>query len=159
MKLSFDEIENGDQFEDLATEYFNSIQDEKILGVDVKKSGVGTDGGRDILVTFTITDSIKEFQRRWVVQCKFHKGNISTNKINDINIPTLLHSYKASGYLLICREDVTSKLSNLFESLEKECIFGHKYRFWNGSNFRSKLLRNQKILKQFFPEYYKNNLE
>ncbi len=154
MKLSFDEIENGDQFEDLIIAFFESLKDEQRMSVKIKPSGRGADGGRDILVTFVLTDGIDDFERTWVVQCKFHKGGISTDKINDVNIPTLLHSYSASGYLLVCRETVTSKLSNLFERLEKECIFGHKYIFWNGSMLTQKITDKSKILQQFFPKYY-----
>jgi predicted helicase len=154
MKLSFDEIESGNQFEDLVVAYFESLKEDKNIAVKIKPTGRGADGGRDILVTFTITDGIDDFTRTWVIQCKFHQGSISTDKINDVNIPTLLHSYKASGYLLICKGDVTSKLSNLFEKLEKECIFEHKYTFWNGAQFINRITDRKALLKQFFPKYF-----
>ncbi len=156
MRLSFDEIENGDRFEDLVDAYFNSLQEYENISVKTEPSGRGADGGRDILVIFTITDGIDSFERRWVVQCKFHEKNISTDKISDVNIPTLLHSYKASGYLLICKGGFTSKLTNLFDNLRKECIFGHKYECWTGTQFIGKFIDDQKILKQFFPNYYKS---
>jgi hypothetical protein len=98
------------------------------------------------------------FKRTWVIQCKFHESNISTNKIADINIPTLIHSYKAVGYLLICRKNPTSKLTQLFERLEKECTFGYKYQILTGERFISMLSasfnENEPLIRQFFPKYH-----
>lgn len=99
------------------------------------------------------------------MQCKFHESNISTNKIADINIPTLVHSYKAIGYLLVCKKDPTSKLTQLFERLEKECTFGYRYQILSGDQFlsllSSSLEGNEPLIRRFFPKYYdyliKNN--
>jgi hypothetical protein len=151
-ELSFDEIKDGNQFEDLVVAYFRSLQN---VFADVKYSGVGTDGGRDILLEFTLTDGIKHFKRKWVVQCKFHKANISTNALSDINIPTLLASYNACGYLLICREKPTSKLTDLFERLNNDGKSTHCYEIWTGAIFKSQLLViDNAVWKHFFPNYY-----
>jgi hypothetical protein len=82
-KLDFAEIKTWGEFEDLVEDYFKEVQkDEKsIIDVDVKPAGVGPDGGRDILVTFQITDSIVSFTRKWVVQCKFYKYS-DRNRLN-----------------------------------------------------------------------------
>lgn len=159
MTLDFNEIPNDKKFEDLVVSYFNDLKNEKeqsIIDVAVKPSGVGADGGRDILVTFKVADGITTFDRTWVVQCKFHETNISTNKISDINIPTLIHSYNASGYLLVCRQKPTSKLTNLLERLEANCKFGHKYTAWDGEQFKRLILVKAKkeILQQYFPKYF-----
>lgn len=159
MKLDFNEIQNGDTFEDLVVSYFENLKNEKskeIIDIVIKPTGPGADGGRDILVNFMITDSLMTFERRWVIQCKFHSKNVSTDKIADINIPTLLHSYKASGYLLICKEKATSKLTQPFERLEQNCIFGNKYIVWSGNTFKLNILNNsnKNILKQYFPIFY-----
>lgn len=157
MILDLSEIPDHEKFEDLAVSYFEDLKLEKghgIVDVDVKPSGTGTDGGRDILVTLNVTDSITTFKKRWVVQCKFHESNISTDKLADINIPTLIHSYKASGYLLICREKPTSKLTELFERLETNCIFENKYAVWSGEQFKKRIITNSRIIQQFFPAYF-----
>jgi hypothetical protein len=99
-------------------------------------------------------DNIIRFKRKWVVQCKFHTANISPSKIADVNIPTLIHSYKASGYLLICRQHPTSALTNLFENLTKDCKFGYGYEIWTGSHFINEILNKPPIIQQFFPKYY-----
>jgi hypothetical protein len=162
MILSFDEIKDGQQFENLVVSYFenlNKLKNLAITEIRVESSGVGTDGGRDILVHTRTKDMIPLFfKRTWVIQCKFHESNISTNKIADINIPTLIHSYKAVGYLLICRKNPTSKLTQLFERLEKECTFGYKYQILTGERFISMLSasfnENEPLIRQFFPKYH-----
>ena len=158
MTLDFDNIKNGDHFEELVRTYFEKEKERKnnnISNVEVKKSGVGTDGGRDILVHFWVTDGIDSFKRTWVIQCKFRDKNISPSAINDINLPTLIHSYKASGYLLICRKKPTSKLTELFERLNSECKFDYTYKVWSGDQFIHQLLSSHdSIWQQFFPPYY-----
>lgn len=156
MNISFDEIQDGDQFEDLVAAYFRELKDSKennITNVEIKQSGVGTDGGRDILIEFDISDDIKIFRRKWVVQCKFHSDTISPAKIQTINIPTLIHSYGASGYLLICKNRPTSSLTNLFENLNDNCLHGYQYEIWNGSQFLSKLYVKSNLHPVFFPVY------
>ncbi len=159
MILDFNEILDDKKFEDLIVSYFEDLKNEKenkIIDVNVKPSGTGTDGGRDILVTFKVTDTVMTFDRRWVVQCKFHTSDVSTDKIADINIPTLLYSYNASGYLLICRQKPTSKLTELFERLEKNCKFENKYSIWSGEQLKRLILVKSKkeILQQYFPRYF-----
>jgi len=159
MTLDFNEITDDRQFEDLVVSYFEDLKHEKahkIIDIYVKPSGSGTDGGRDILVTFIVSDSVVTFERRWVVQCKFHSSNISTDKIADINLPTLLHSYKASGYLLVCKQKPTAKLTELFERLEKNCKFENKYAIWSGEQLKRLILVKSKkeILQQYFPKYF-----
>jgi hypothetical protein len=157
MTLEFNEISDDQQFEELVTSYFEEIKKEKqddVVNIEVKPPGMGTDGGKDILVTFQVSDSVSTFSRKWVVQCKFHNSNISTDRIADVNIPTLLYSYGASGYLLICKNRPTSKLSELFERLEKECRLGNKYIIWSGEQFKRLLLVKESLLQQYFPKYF-----
>ena len=152
MDLSFGEIKNGDVFEDLVAEYFRDLKNEKennITNVEVFQSGIGTDGGRDILIDFDLSDDIKIFKRKWVVQCKFHETTISPLQINSINIPTLIHSYNAAGYLLICKARPTSKLTDLFERLNKECMHKYYYECWTGHQFLQKLLVRNNLHPHF----------
>jgi len=159
MRLDFSEIENHERFESLVAAYFTDLQKERtnhVTEVVVNPSGTGVDGGRDILVKLRVSDGIVSFNRTWVIQCKFYQSNISTDRLADINIPSLIHSFKASGYLLVCKEGVTSKLTDLFERLEERCPFGYSYKIWTGEQFNRLLLtRSEKmILQQFFPKYY-----
>ena len=70
----------------------------------------------------------------------------------------MIHSFKAVGYLLICKQKPTSKLTQLFERLEKKCTFGYRYKIWSGEHFQSLLLAalddHAPVFRQFFPKYY-----
>jgi predicted helicase len=160
MTLNLDDIKDGNHFEDLVVSYFEDLKNEgthNIIDIKVKPSGLGNDGGRDVLVDFQITDNITTFNRRWIIQCKFHNSSISTNKIADVNIPTLIHSYKATGYLLICKKNPTSKLTDMFERLSDKCRMDYQYYVWSGEQFKRLILAKStpKILEQYFPIYYK----
>lgn len=128
MKLDLHEIESGSEFEDLVADYFRQIKGANITDVLVQPSGdsPGGDGGRDILVTFSLNDSIQSFKRIWVIQCKFHETPIGKSKISDVNIPSLIHEHGADGYLLICKTIANKRLTEQFENLNKNCKFGYK---------------------------------
>jgi hypothetical protein len=157
MTFSYDEIADGNAFEDLVTSYFEALQNDQIsetIRIKANKSGIGPDGGRDILVDIDQFDRLVQYKRRWVVQCKFHKKNISPKEISTINIPTLIHSNNANGYLLICKEHVTSGTALLFDKLNSECKFGYKYEIWDGQKLKDKLIEIPSIMKMYFPNCY-----
>lgn len=157
-KLEFDELSGWQDFEDLVASYFRAIKQEKgITSIKVEKSGEGSDGGRDILITFRLTDFVSEFKRKWIVQCKFYKNSVSKRELATINIPSLIHEYKADGYLLVCRRDVTSVVSTMFENLRKNCRFKYGYEIWNGSEFKDKIQLELNLIQKYFPEYFEYN--
>jgi hypothetical protein len=155
-KIDFDEISSWREFEELVADYFRIIKEESkyMTEVDIKPTGVGSDGGRDILVTFRLTDEVDSFERKWVVQCKFHNAAITKAILSSVNIPSLIHEYGANGYLLVCKNDITSKVSDMFENLNRECLFKYKYRFWTGEDFKSRLLPKYSLIQRYFPEHY-----
>ncbi len=157
MKLSFNEIADWQVFEDLVADYFRAIpkdENNNITEVKVEQSGEGPDGGRDILVTFRVDDSVQSFNRIWVIQCKFYDSSISKTNLSNCNIPTLIHEYRADGYLLVCKNGVTAGVSTMFESLNKNCRFSYQYDFWTGAQFLQKLMVAEDVLKFHFPKYY-----
>ena len=161
-KLSFDEIKSGEEFEDLVAAYFRIIKNDEgnsLSDVQVKQSGKGSDGGRDILLVFELYDSIVRFQRKWVIQCKFlSKSSTGKSDIGDINIPTLIHEYGADGYLLIVRNEVTNELQSIFDILNQSCKLGYKYEIWRGNQFLEFLEETpQTLIKRYFPKYYHQN--
>lgn len=156
MRLSLDEIHSWKDFEDLIADYFRLIKnadENSLIEVRVDPSGEGTDGGRDVFLIFRINDSISIYERRWVVQCKFYTKSLSTRDINSVNIPTLIHQYGAEGYLLVCKNSVSSKVSEMFEDLRKNCCFNYSYEIWDGNILLSKLLVKPELIKKFFPKY------
>ena len=138
----------------LVADYFRASKEESnVVDVQVEPSGVGSDGGRDILVTLQMTDSILPFNRKWVVQCKFNEKAISKADLSDVNIPTLIHEYGANGYLLVCKNNVTAKISEMFENLRQKCRLGYSYEFWQGNAFKGRIRVKPEIIEQYFPEH------
>lgn len=63
MNPRLDDIQDWKQFEDLVKLYFEGIEyeDNNVIKTLAKPSGEGVDGGRDILVIFTCSDSIHQY--------------------------------------------------------------------------------------------------
>jgi Restriction endonuclease len=151
--LDFKEISNEDVFENLVAAYFRTLTKSGKI-VKVKQTGKGIDRGKDILVLFRVDDGITEFERLWVIQCKFYENTLYRSELSDINIPTLIHQSGAVGYLLVCKKNVSSGVEDMFSELNANCKFHYHYLIWNGDIFKSKLYPKPSILKQFFPKYY-----
>jgi hypothetical protein len=157
MQLSFSEIKGWQKFEDLAAAYFTKLKDENksnIVDVFVEPSGTGGDGGRDILVTFRVNDSIQIFERKWVVQCKFYEKDVSAKHLATVNIPSLIHQYGANGYLLICKSNPAKSTTEMFEKFRCNCRFCYDYLIWNGDTFIDKLYEMPSLHRHYFPNYY-----
>jgi len=156
MKIDFSEIQDWAEFEDLCADYFReckNLDNNQIIDVKVEPTGEGPDGGRDILVTSLVDDSIVTFERKWIVQCKFY-DMLRKSNLDRINIPTLIREYDACGYLLIVKSSVQAGVAQTFENLRNKCRDGYHYEIWNGNHFRSKLGFVSSLHQQYFPKYY-----
>lgn len=157
MKLTFNEITDWKEFEKLVADYFRSVQhlkENNVSTVFVEPSGEGSDGGRDILVTFQVFDSIKRFERKWVIQCKYYSRSISKGDLSSMNIPTLIHEYGADGYLLVCKNGVTAKVTEMFENLRKNCKFRYDYMIWEDNDFLKRVRAVPSLIEHYFPTYF-----
>ena len=158
MKISLDEITNWQEFENLVADYFRLIKDDTkndVFDVEVKLSGTGSDGGRDILLTLLLRDSVVSFKRKWIVQCKFYNRSVSKSHIFDVNIPSLIHEYGADGYLLICKTTAQSELTKSFEQLNQNCKFQYRYEIWTGDEFALKVVNSTPLLfEKYFPDFF-----
>lgn len=155
-KIDFSELTDWKQFEDLTAEYFEEIrhvEGNHLTEVMVESVGKGADGGRDILLTFRIHDSILSFERKWVVQCKFYE-TLKKSNLDKVNISTLIDEYQADGYLLICKNSVTNGVTTTFENLRKNCRRNYKYLIWNGSAFVKKLYKTSNLHEHYFPKFF-----
>ncbi len=154
--LSLTEITNWRAFEDLVADYFREVKRDNEFNVDdveVQQTGTGSDGGRDILVTFTVDDSIMTFKRKWVVQCKFYDPDVNKTHLSDVNIPSLLHEYGADGYLLVCKNHFTAPVSNMFERFNDACPFKRRYNIWNGQIILGRIHLKENIVNNYFTKH------
>ncbi|MBL7987091.1 MAG: restriction endonuclease [Chlorobi bacterium] len=152
--LDLDEITSGTQFEELVVAYFKLLSEDRSNNVTEVIAGstkIGPDGGVDVLVIFTMTDSLSQFKRTWVVQCKFHTKAIGQSQLSKINLPTLVQQYNAVGYLLICKTNPTTQVATQFKELSNPQT---QYLIWTGEEFKARLIEQPDIHKQFFPEYH-----
>lgn len=151
-----DEITDGQRFQQIVAELFRCLKTEahnyNISDVVVLDSGIGQDGGCDILVDFLFEDIITKHKHRWVVECKCHEKSVGCNDINSNNIKMILDNKKADGYLLVCKTDASSSLKRMFvennENNEK------KYIVWNGDQFWRLCIQFKSLIEAFFPNYY-----
>ena len=151
-----DEITDGQRFQQIVAQFFRCFKTEahnySIVDVNVEDSGIGQDGGCDILVEFVFEDIIAKHSQRWVVECKCHETSIGVRDINTNNLNMILESKKADGYLLVCKKDASSGLKTLFnnnnERKEK------KYHIWNGDQFWHQCIKFKSLIEAFFPDYH-----
>lgn len=151
-----DEITDGYRFQQIVAEFFCCFKKEahnySIVDVNVEDSGVGPDGGCDVLVEFIFEDIISKHSQRWVVECKCYKTTVGINNINTNNIRTIIDNKNADGYLLICKKDASYSLKKMFnENNERN---KKKYYVWNGDRFWHLCIQFKSLIKSFFPEYY-----
>jgi hypothetical protein len=126
----------------------------QVTEVQALVSGKGPDGGCDIEVNLRLMDGIRPFARKWIVQCKFHSDTIGLPQMSSGSIPDLLHSYAADGYLLVCRNSVSSKLTDQLKAMEKTCKHGRSYCWWTGEEFLQRIRTKPKLVEHFFPKYH-----
>lgn len=157
LKISLEEIEDWEEFQDLVQAFFKALvkrEDSLVKVVRAKKTGRGSDGGRDILVEMEMDDGIQAFTRRWVVQCKANGKARRTEKAAVEGVRDLLDVYKADGFLLICKARASAKLTQLLEELEKSDPRGRCYVYWDGPQFCNLLYPLEDIIRVFFPQYH-----
>ena len=151
-----DEIKDGQRFQQIVAELFRCLKTEvhnyNIADVSVMDSGIGQDGGCDILAEFFFEDIIAKHSHRWVIECKCYEKSVGCKDINSNNIKMILDSKRADGYLLVCKKDASSSLKKLFnennENNEK------KYIVWNGDQFWRLCIQFKSLIVAFFPNYY-----
>jgi hypothetical protein len=54
----------------------------------------------------------------------------------------------------VCRRNVSSKVSEMFENLRRNCKFGYDYQFWTGDEFKSRIDLVNDLVRRYFPSYW-----
>jgi len=120
--LDFTELpEDGIKFEQLIRELL--VLEE----FETHWTGVGLDGGRDLVITEKLVGELSEYKRKWLVSCK-HSANAgkSIGREQLGNIAGDCSAISAEGFILVCSTQPTANLVTRlgdFRLMHKRPIF------------------------------------
>jgi hypothetical protein len=122
-------------------------------------TGKGTDQGRDIIATETLTGEIASYTRTWLVQCKHfaHSGR-SVGREDVGGIIDDCRQIKATGYLLACSTQASSSLVTKLRELEENSDYKFVARIWDSVDIEKMLMepRYFALGHLFFPRSLEN---
>lgn len=122
-------------------------------GFEVHWTGVGPDGGRDLVVVERAVGSLAPFQRKWLVSCKhFAKSGKSVGLEDVADINDACDAVGASGFLLACSTQPSSGVVKRFEEIEGRGKL--VVRFWDSVEIEKRLSAPHAfaLTHLFFPE-------
>lgn len=145
--LDFKELDkDGDDFELLIRELLYN------KGLEVYWSGKGPDGGKDLLCIERYQSCFKEFNRRWLVQCKHNAHSGKSVGVSELGgIENSCGLYNADGYLLVCSTFPSATVVKTLEGIEDNKKI--TTAFWDYRTLERQLLvpENWSIVNMFFP--------
>jgi len=126
-------------------------------GFETHWTGVGQDGGRDLVVTEKLKGKLSYYKRKWLISCK-HTANSgkSLGREQAGNITEDCKAVGAEGYILVCSTQPTSSLVTRLEEIEQNQ--GIITRFWDSIEIEKMLLQPNtfNLIHTFFPCSSKN---
>jgi hypothetical protein len=150
--IDFKELpEDGIKFEQLIRELL------VLEGFDTHWTGVGQDGGRDLVVTEKLIGDLSEYERKWLISCKHSAvSGKSLGREKAGNITEDCRAIGAEGYILVTSTQPTASLITRLEDIElKQKIIT---KFWDSIEIEKRLLKPNtfSLIHTFFPESSKN---
>lgn len=127
-------------------------------GFEVHWTGVGPDGGRDLVVIEKTQGALAPFQRKWLVSCKHYATSGKSVGLNDItDINDACDAVGASGFLLVCSTQPSSTVVRRFEEIEGRGKL--VVRYWDSVEIEKRLTAPQTFALNhlFFPISSKGN--
>jgi len=152
--LDFKELsQNGNDLELLIREIL------LVKGLKVHWSGIGADGGRDLVCHEERSSEFFNDKKTWLIQCKHkaHGGNsVGVADLDDIVDSVTQHNAKA--YLLVCSTYPSSAVINRLEAITKNEAINIEATYWDATIIEQKLSTPAlwKIAQSFFPKSSKN---
>jgi len=122
-------------------------------GFEVHWTGVGPDGGRDLIFVERSSGSLAPFQRKWLVSCKHFATSGRSVGLDDVaDFSGACDAVGASGFLLACSTQPSSAVVRRFEETEDRGKL--VIRFWDGVELERRLSAPQTfaLTHLFFPE-------
>jgi hypothetical protein len=113
--IDFTELSSdGTKFEQLIRELLVRC------GFEVHWTGVGPDGGRDLVVVERAEGALAPFQRKWLVSCKHYAKSGKSVGLDDVtDINDACDAVGAGGFLLACSTQPSSTVVRRFDEIEK----------------------------------------
>ncbi len=146
--IDFTELpEDGVKFEQLIRELL------VLEGFETHWTGVGQDGGRDLVVTEKLKGELSEYERKWLISCK-HTANSgkSLGREQAGNITEDCRAIGAEGYILVCSTQPTASLVTRLTEIEKKQNIITK--FWDSIEIEKRLSKPNtfSLIHTFFLE-------
>ncbi len=158
MPTPLDNINDGHEFQRIVAEYFRCLKSEKqdfhIADIEVDDNGVGGDDGVDITVEFFYQDAIDRHSRKWIVECKCWDRNLGPDSFDTNRIHSILSANDATGFLIVCKKDITASLKRTIRGVNKNARNGEKIITWNGTQLWRMFSQSMGLIQSFFPDYY-----
>lgn len=153
--LDFKELsEDGNELELLIREIL------LVKGYNVRWSGKGPDGGKDLICYETRKSDFLDDSKIWLIQCK-HKakseGAVGLSDLDDI-VDSCSH-HDAKGYLLVCSTYPSSKVVERLEGITNNKKVDIECNYWDSVRIEQ-ILSTPKlwsIAQRFFPVSSKNS--
>jgi len=150
--IDFTELpKDGVKFEQLIRELL------VLEGFETHWTGVGQDGGRDLIVIEKLNGELSEYIRTWLISCKhFANSGKSIGREQAGNILEDCKAIGAEGYILICSTQPTSSLVDRLKQIEQNQNI--ITRFWDSIEIENRLLKPNtfKLIHTFFPKSAQN---
>jgi hypothetical protein len=146
--IGFKELpDDGIMFEQLIRELL------VLEGFDVRWTGVGQDGGRDLVIKEKLIGELSNYIRTWLVRCKHfaHSGkSIGVKEIGDITSDC--KAIGAEGYILVCSTQPTASLVKRLEEIQTHQNIITKC--WDAIEIEKRLNKPNTfgLIHTFFPE-------
>ncbi len=121
-------------------------------GFEVHWTGVGPDGGRDLIAIESAAGLLAPFRRKWLVSCKHYANSRKSVGLDDVtDINDACDAVGASGFLLACSTQPSSTVVRRFEEIESRGKF--VIRYWDSVELEKRLSSPQTLplIHLFFP--------
>ncbi len=146
--IDFKELpQNGIKFEQLIRELVIRS------GFEAHWTGVGPDGGRDLVITEKASGALAPFERKWLVSCKHNAHSEKSVGLPDItDITDSCAAVGADGFLLACSTQPTSTVVNRL--VEIKATGSLLTTYWDGIEIEKRLNTPSTLplIHLFFPE-------
>jgi len=131
-------------------------------GFETHWTGVGQDGGRDLVVTEKLAGDLSEYKRKWLISCKHLANSGKSLGIAELgNVVEDCRAIGAEGYILVCSTQPTSSVVKRLEEIE--AVQHIIAKIWDSIEVEKRMLKPNtfRLIHTFFPkssEHYRWNI-